>query len=245
MYQAIINHILEQKNNLTKLMIDHTKNPIENKPNTISYDNLITLSEINKIKEDIAADKVNPKDDWDYEFIPKVKKNLIYDQIEHFRCAILRQIAFIAFISDIKIDIALENDSGVILEHKIACYIQEAQSALQWGYAYWSAYNISDIIANRKIENIPSKGGQQRAKQLEEERSIFECLVRINLKKQRPIKGWKDEYNAAASLAEILSSIINENDFPITNDSDKLYEKILKLIDSDTSKLRKVYKDNL
>ena len=77
LYQTLINHILEQKHNLTKLIINYKKNPSEKNPNTLYTDDLTTLSEINKIKDDIASGIVNPKQDWDYDFIPKVKPDSV------------------------------------------------------------------------------------------------------------------------------------------------------------------------
>lgn len=243
MYNEILGFIAEENHKLKKLLMNYN-NADKKVARYLTYGDMDTIARIKDIISDIIAGKVDPKQDWDYDFAPRNKEALKYEQIEYFRSAIMRQIAFIHVILDYKADLAISNDTGIMLENKMTAIIQEAQSALRWGFAFWSAYHISETVAKKKIENIPSKGGQATANKYLFEAELLEYLVKTNIIKQRPPKGWQDEYNCAATISKILVTTIKENDFPLEDDSEKLYNKILDLIEKKNAKLRKAYMES-
>ncbi|MHA7881452.1 MAG: hypothetical protein ACX931_16800 [Saccharospirillum sp.] len=241
MYERILKNLMKLLEDLSVKYVEITFSEEENGRSYLTPDTTFAVLEVREMMDSIISGEIDPKKDWNEKFIPKRNKHLLKEQLQHHKNAVKRQIAFCHYIREVQIDLAYSNDNGIILDSKIIDCILDMQKALYYGHAHWGAFNILNIKFEREEANIPSKGGQAKAKKLKQENQMLNDLIEIAIVEKKPSRGWGTKAEAAKQLSDFLSENIDYKKLHSKKSKEDLQAYILESIINEKAQFHDLY----
>lgn len=116
----------------------------------------------------------------------------------------------------------------------------EALSSARYYSGYYEAakYSTESPAAKRS-----EKGGHKKAEIADETTVLLSCLVKNQLIKNKPVRGWPNQVDTVKEIASNIVREIEEFSFPLTSQGDTLYEMLNKLFNESVS-VKELYLKN-
>ncbi|WP_129140157.1 hypothetical protein [Modicisalibacter coralii] len=194
-----------------------------------NMDHLDFMANMQDMVKRMATGQIDPKKDWEEELRASQKQETLDQLVDKYYDAALCQAVYVSILYERDIDLIESNDSGRVKEEKIKEKGREMLTALEWANRYWSAFHILTQVRDKDYSQRSKKAHEAKRAKEDEVSILLRSLVRSKLKK-RPPNGWPEPVETATTIADDLIPLIQDQDFPLPTDRDKLMDKIHQLI---------------